>query len=633
MSTSESESAAALGAGTPLALCDAAGRVLAMGDGADGVLACADGAVVEQAALQLLRVAPADGVAGDADSDGHFVLALPRGGGFVGHNAAAGTFPAVELLDEAQVWAVVQQRDGGQRLALRLTGTPAGSPAAYLASTPDGGVAAVVAGAGDDGGNGNAPPAGCWWTPLPAPVAGTVTAAHALRALHGRKVALWGGADRGWVTMHPPKMWGGGEVKSRGVRLNQWEQCTLHVLDAATGAVALRSAFDRWLCASPDGGLVADKKEVGQWERWTLTQVDPARVTLHCVAHGRPMYACADGERMDARPSSPAGAGTRFLLFDAEQAFKRYYNGNPVFTPPEDARGAPLSPLKLAGIVVGALGSAALVAGGIAAAVLATQSAQARAQSADDARAAAAAAAAAAEVRQRDAQAAADAAAARQLAAEEAAQAATAAAQAEAEEAAAAARARSDAANAAAAQSAAAAAAAVAAARADAEAAVAAARAEAAAARAEAEAARRAKAESDARAAEEAARAAAAQAAADAARQAEAAATRQRDADAAAAAAAAAEHERRMAVLSSQLSDMAVNEAAYRQQAASAAASLQYANYNASYHSPAAAPAPAPVYRQTVSYTSYSSGGSAKCGARTQKGTPCQNPRGGCRWH
>ena len=347
---------------------DIQGRVLSVSDGAGGTVACTDGVVTEQGIFKLLRVG--------AEDASLYVLAL-RDGGFVGNigptsptsspGAGAGaaavpdgavTLAAVEFMDEAQRFSLVVNNE--VEVSFRLEGR---SPAVHLFLTvcDDGSVST------------SADPYA--FTMLTRPVMGTITAAYALRRMHGKRIALWGGPELGWVSPAPVRVFGGGEVKSRVPRLGEWECIDLQVLDAATGKVALRSVHERYLCALQDGSLVADKKAVGQWEQFELVQCDPATVALCSRAHngGRVVYVSAEHERMDVKASA-IGAPQRFVLFDAAEARKRYYDTNPAFKVP--AKEAKLSPLAIAGIVAGGLAAVAAVAGGIAAAVLSAQEAE-----------------------------------------------------------------------------------------------------------------------------------------------------------------------------------------------------------------------------------------------------------------
>jgi hypothetical protein len=356
---------------------DARGRFL---KAAGGALACKDGVVTEPALFRL-----------QARGDGTQAVVLVAGdGSYVGAPTSASSgFPLVALLDAAQAFDIEPVADAGDgAVALKLAAagaaaaagssgdpapaadggaaavpTPAPSPA-YLAAAPDGAVAPA--------------PDRHVFTLAPQPLLAAVTAAWvASPAFDGRAVSVWGGPDRGWVCPHPPKMFGGGEVKSRVPRMGQWELFHVRLTDPAARRVALRSVHDRWLCVTPDGGLVCDKKEVGMWEQLALVQADALGVALVSRAHhgGRPMFVCAEDERMHARAGGH-GPATRFLLFDAAEARKHYHDTNPSFRlPPEKTK---TSALAFAGMVGGALLGAAALATAAVVAVAVIQAAQER---------------------------------------------------------------------------------------------------------------------------------------------------------------------------------------------------------------------------------------------------------------
>ena len=223
---------------------------------------------------------------------------------------------------------------------------------------------------------------GTTFTMLLTPLLGTTTARWALKNSNGAKISLWGGPRLGWVTAHPKKLMGGGAVTSRTTKLNKWEQLTLSVRDAATGNVSLRSDHGLWLSAEPSGKLSADRKATDAWETFSLVQADATFVALK-TCHGS--YVSADNQAMDCKATSITN-GQRFFLFDAEAARALYFDTNPTFNTEGDPFAGRLSALHIAGIVAVAVGGTALLAGGIAATVLAVDAAKKRRE---DARAAA----------------------------------------------------------------------------------------------------------------------------------------------------------------------------------------------------------------------------------------------------
>lgn len=307
-------------------------------------MSCRDGVATEEAVFRLVRLPRSD------ETQNIFLISLPNNGAYVG--------PALSLvpIEAAQGFEVQSGPDGPVYFRFEAQDK-------YL----------VV------GGDGSVTTGGerCMFTMCPQPLMGSVTVAHALNSMNGRNVSIWGGPDLGWVCPHPTNFFGGGEVKCRVPRMGVWEQFTLQVLDAASGRVALRSVHDRWLCAHADGNAWCDKKAVGGWEQWQLRQVDPTAVALVSQAHhgGAPKFLSAAQERMDVRSDGP-GAAQRFVLFDTDEARKRYNQTNPAFKVPSER--AQLSPLAIAGIVSGVLLGAGAIAGGVAAAVIAVERAQQR---------------------------------------------------------------------------------------------------------------------------------------------------------------------------------------------------------------------------------------------------------------
>ena len=373
--------AAAAPTAQSVAFCDSRGRYLK--SSATAPLACTDGVATEGALLRLVRFSSdSDEPEGAQPAAALYVLLQPDGG-FVG----PAPFAPVASKERAQRFECESVQDGA--VAFRLHGGGCGG-AEYLAATEQGGLAPSSE--------------RCAFTVIVAPVLGSVTVAHALRSMHGQRVSLWGGPERGWVCPHPPKLFGGGQVKSRVPKMGQWEVFTLQVRDASAGLVALQSSFGRWLAHLPSGELVADRKDVNAWETFTLAQHSAAEVTLSSSAHnGRVTFVSAAVESMHARALTP-GPAERFVLLDAGEAHRRYMDTNPAFLVPAADPAKRLSPLAIAGIVAGSLLGAAALAGGIAATVIAVQEVKRREESEREAaRAAKVAAAAAAEHAEREA--------------------------------------------------------------------------------------------------------------------------------------------------------------------------------------------------------------------------------------
>ena len=208
------------------------------------------------------------------------------------------------------------------------------------------------------------------------PVIGTLHPAWALSSGARRKIALWGGTQRGWLTAHPVKLLGGGHVTSRTERLVVWEQWTLEVVrGGGEPLVALCSTHGRWLSSAPNGTLTADKKTRDGWELFELVTVPGAigYIGLRSVAHTPRRFVSARNARVDAT-AEMRGEEETFLLLDAEEAARHYWDRNPVYQPPPAADndgGVRIgSILAVTGAV---LAGAAVVGAGIATAVLAGQ--------------------------------------------------------------------------------------------------------------------------------------------------------------------------------------------------------------------------------------------------------------------
>lgn len=73
-----------------------------------------------------------------------------------------------------------------------------------------------------------------------------------------------------------------GRVVADRTAVGAWEQWTVEHMDG--GAVALRSPHGKYLCAEPDGTVIANRDQVGAWEQFQLV-ADAAGVGLRSV-HG-----------------------------------------------------------------------------------------------------------------------------------------------------------------------------------------------------------------------------------------------------------------------------------------------------------------------------------------------------------
>lgn len=63
-----------------------------------------------------------------------------------------------------------------------------------------------------------------------------------------------------------------GRVVADRTAVGAWEEWAVEPLDG--GAVALKSAHGRYLCAEPDGTVIANREAIGSWERWTVVVTD-----------------------------------------------------------------------------------------------------------------------------------------------------------------------------------------------------------------------------------------------------------------------------------------------------------------------------------------------------------------------
>lgn len=187
-----------------------------------------------------------------------------------------------------------------------------------------------------------------------APVVASVTVRHALNALHGSQIALWGGVERGWLTAHPVTSLGGGDVTSRETALAAPMWFKVHVFDSVTGAVALRSIHSRWLCCHDDGELRADSMRVERGEVFFLEPAGPSHGRLRTV-HGS--YVSASSERVGT--ALKAGPCEHFVLVDLDGA--HLYSGtNPAFV---DAPRSSSGGLQAGGLALALLAGAAILTG------------------------------------------------------------------------------------------------------------------------------------------------------------------------------------------------------------------------------------------------------------------------------
>ena len=79
-----------------------------------------------------------------------------------------------------------------------------------------------------------------------------------------------------------------GRVVANRTAAAAWETWTVE--RRSDGAVALLSAHGRYLCAEPDGSVVANRERVGAWEAWDLVLTPDGGVALKS-AHGRYLVA------------------------------------------------------------------------------------------------------------------------------------------------------------------------------------------------------------------------------------------------------------------------------------------------------------------------------------------------------
>lgn len=321
-----------------VALYDGLGRFLSRST--DGRVLCDSGVALEQSLVHMTRVTGTQQV----------VISFPEQEGYVRYDVPSDCFVCAPGLAAATVFTIHAQPGSWLvSCAFEVRGA-----VKYLAAAQDGSVLAS--------------PFVCDFAVVVEPVMGLVTAAYASRSMDGRWVSIWAGPDRGWVCPHPPHLFGGGEVKSRVARMCDWERFQVKVADPEHGVVALQSSHGRWLCHMPSGALVCDKREVGQWEVFTLLQVAPAEVAIVSCAHNnsRTQYVSAMHEGMDCTRTA-IGDCERFMLLDAGEARRRYTDTNPSFDLRAE-RDKGTTALSIASIVGGVILGAAVVAGGLVAA-------------------------------------------------------------------------------------------------------------------------------------------------------------------------------------------------------------------------------------------------------------------------
>jgi hypothetical protein len=196
-----------------------------------------------------------------------------------------------------------------------------------------------------------------------SPLLASTNVRWAVNHMNESLVCLWGGPDLGWCTAHPMKLFNlGGEFTSRDPKLGEWQCFTVIVRNAERNLIALRSSHGYFVCAEGDGRMVANRKVADSWETFELLQVDSSSVALR-TAHGD-IVSLQRGSTVDHK-SSVVGDAERLVLFCGSSAKGQYYDSNPAGKLPSTLFGG-FSPLRIAGIVLGTLAVAGVVAGGIA---------------------------------------------------------------------------------------------------------------------------------------------------------------------------------------------------------------------------------------------------------------------------
>jgi hypothetical protein len=195
-----------------------------------------------------------------------------------------------------------------------------------------------------------------------SPILASTNVRWAVTQMHEKLVCLWGGPDLGWCSAHPMKVFNlGGDVKSREPKLGEWQCFTVIILNANHNLIALRSSHGFFMCAEKDGRMVANRKVPDSWETFELVQVDSSTVALRTV-HGS-IVSLHSGAAV-IHKSCIVSDTERLVLFCGSSAKAQYYNSNPAGKLP--SRFGDFSPLRIAGIVLGSLAVVGAVAGGIA---------------------------------------------------------------------------------------------------------------------------------------------------------------------------------------------------------------------------------------------------------------------------
>ena len=213
-------------------------------------------------------------------------------------------------------------------------------------------------------------------TMLRDPIPGQTTARWALaKEAGGRTYALWAaGPARAWVGACPPPTkslfgavgGGTGHVAAQARALDSWECFKLEHADAAAGTVGLRSHHGRYVCAEPDGSLIADRVRRDAWETFVMEDVPDGGVTLRAEGAQPLRYISArTPARLDCR-ATVRGVDEIFMLFDGEAALAAMKKGNPEDGPPVADEGGFLSFGAMAAFAAG-LGAGAIVGMAIAA--------------------------------------------------------------------------------------------------------------------------------------------------------------------------------------------------------------------------------------------------------------------------
>lgn len=103
-----------------------------------------------------------------------------------------------------------------------------------------------------------------------------------------------------------------GRVVADRTEAASWE--TWDVEPQAVGLVALRSAHGRYLCAEPDGSVIADREWIRSWEVWRV--VPMVGGLAFCSAHGRYLVAEDGGGGLVRANRESAGIWETFAASD-----------------------------------------------------------------------------------------------------------------------------------------------------------------------------------------------------------------------------------------------------------------------------------------------------------------------------